>query len=138
MSCTGFRVSVRQVTHEVACLLVTLVLTGLRIGENCEPQPEDVDPGARAVRVRDAKTRSGVRVIYVAEEFWYWLSAGSLDRGGRPAWASGVSVTEIQRPRGYSKKRAPRRSPEAYRILPSFRLPGPQCAASESNRQPSD
>ncbi|MGH9894339.1 MAG: hypothetical protein ACREA0_20615 [bacterium] len=54
------------------CYYVTLTLTGLRLEELCELQPEDLDHEARAIRV---KTPSGSRTIYVAEEFWHWVMA---------------------------------------------------------------
>jgi integrase len=52
---------------------VTLALTGLRLEELREFQPEDLDHEARAIRVKDSK--SGVRSIYVAETLWHWVVA---------------------------------------------------------------
>jgi len=52
---------------------VTLALTGLRLGDLCELQPEDLDHEARAIRTKDSN--SGVRSIYVAESLWHWAMA---------------------------------------------------------------
>lgn len=53
-------------------LFVTLTLTGLRLEELRELQPEDLDHEARAICV---KIPTGTRTIYVAEEIWHWVVA---------------------------------------------------------------
>jgi integrase len=54
------------------CYFITLTLTGLRLEELRELQPEDLDHEARAIRL---KSETGSRTIYVAEEFWHWAMA---------------------------------------------------------------
>lgn len=54
---------------------VVLALTGLRIGELFAMRPEDLDHEVRGIRVKSAKTTSGVQKVYVAREFWPWVMA---------------------------------------------------------------
>lgn len=54
---------------------VTLALTGLRLDELCELQPESLDHEERAIQVNGSKTPSSMRTIHVAEEFWPWVMA---------------------------------------------------------------
>jgi integrase len=88
---------------------VTLALTGLKDSELCELQPESLDHDERAIRVRDSKALAGVRMLYVAEEFWPYVLAsvpvrytrwylrdhwvGALERAGLKE----VSVTAVTR-----------------------------------------
>jgi integrase len=66
---------------------VTLAVTGLRIGELCALNQEDldqephtisvagVDVTVYGIRVKDSKTPSGVRTVYVAETYWPYVVA---------------------------------------------------------------
>lgn len=54
---------------------VVLAVTGLRIGELVALKPEDLDHDAHMIRVRDAKTKAGVRPVFVAEAFWPYVRA---------------------------------------------------------------
>jgi integrase len=54
---------------------VVLALTGLAIDELYALQLEDLEHDARRIRVKDPKTASGVRTVYVAEQFWPWVRA---------------------------------------------------------------
>ena len=56
---------------------VTLLITGLRVSQLCELQPESLDHEAKTVRVKDSKVPTGVRTISVAEEFWFWILAAN-------------------------------------------------------------
>lgn len=54
---------------------VTLALTGLRLKDLGELQPESLDHEERAIRVKGSKAPTDIRTIYVAEEFWPWVVA---------------------------------------------------------------
>jgi integrase len=45
---------------------VTLAVTGLRLEDLCELQAESLDYEWRAIRMKDSKSPTGVRTIYVA------------------------------------------------------------------------
>lgn len=69
------------------CYFVTLAVTGLRLGELCALTPEDLDREPHTlkvggmditvfgVNVKDSKTPSGVRTVYVAEVYWPYVLA---------------------------------------------------------------
>jgi integrase len=54
---------------------ITLAISGLRITDLCELRCNSIDYEERAIRVKDSKTETGLRTIYIAEVFWFWVLA---------------------------------------------------------------
>ena len=57
-------------------VILILICSGLRVGELLDLKKESVDLNARIVRIKKAKTRSGVRIVPIAEcvlPFWQEL-----------------------------------------------------------------
>jgi integrase len=54
---------------------VILALTGLPVAELAVLRPADLDHDARAIRIKDSRTPSGVRTVCVAEQFWPYVLA---------------------------------------------------------------
>ena len=79
---------------------ITLLATGLREVELCDIKSESLDHEARAIWVKDSKSPTSVRTIYVAEEFWPWVLA-SLPVTVTPShlrenWKAAVDRAEVK------------------------------------------
>ena len=91
---------------------VTLALTGLRLQELCELRSESLDHDTNSIQVKDGKALTGIRTIYVAQEFWPHVMAsvpmpvkawdvrdqwaGAVERAGLMK----MGISELRRLRG--------------------------------------
>jgi len=64
-----------KVREDVRPAFVTLVATGLRVGEYLRLTEEDLRPLTRRIVV-PIEGKTGERIVPVAEELWNWVSAG--------------------------------------------------------------
>ena len=68
--------AVEALPHHARPAIVTLAVTGLRLGEYLRCTPEHLRPGTRAIEVPGTKTQGSAATIRVDPALWAWVEAG--------------------------------------------------------------